>query len=365
MKKRVISLLAAAIMLVCAMSTVAFAAEGDYNMDLTAGTVWNIGTLDVGLANNPDGSLLCVVDGVNPILLANFSGISTSYKYMVMEVKNETVNTNISFFFSTTNHNLDGAERMGITISANDTETKTYVVDMSTNAYWTGDLTLMRLDLNQPGGTEVIKGNVTISGIRFTNDPGTEPEVPEVSENPAFDFSADSAGWYLGTNDVEIGRDGEAMLLTTKGANPIILSSAVSFPATRYMIITMKNTVPTTGMNIFFKNHTMADFAGDAVVTVPVQVDEDYVDYVVDMSGQAKWVDAITQFRWDLKVPVGGEEGTVSVKSIRFVNELPTPEPPVDDEPPKTGDVMVPALALTCGLCAAAVVILSKKSREQ
>ncbi len=295
---------------------------------------WYIGTNDVAIERSDDGTAmkltLQTVDGNGPIILSSATSIDAANNTMTIELKNNSNAASLQLFFAATVGGFTGdGDTVVIPITQEDVDYKTYTIDMSTCAKWSGTIVHFRLDIK---GTS---GNVDVKSILFSGKAGEQPDQSDFATK--FDFSADSAGWYLGTEDLAIGRtaDNSAMALNLNGANPIILSSETRINAdtNKEIVFEIKNTSNAASLQLFFAA-TVGGFTGDGDTFILnlSQNDEAYQTYKVDMSAYAKWSGTIVHFRLDVK----GTSGTVEIKSISFCEKTkpvePEPEPVTTSE---------------------------------
>ncbi len=341
--KRVLLLLLAAILCTSCLMMAASAEVAPYEMGLEAGAVWNIGTNDLGLTNDEEGNLLCVVSGKNPILMTRFDNnpLSTENRYLVLELKNETTNTNISFFYQTTEHALDGRERVDIPITANDTEFKKYVVDLGDDEFWTGGMTIIRLDLNHPGGTEIYTGNVYFSSIRLTNDPDaaatgpapteptepagpTEPTVPPVTVEPeqsSFNFTQDLQGWNPTNINAAITEEGVVCDILSN--DPMLTSGEMNIPAAkRYLKVRLKNESATDTMQVYFAVGFADNIIAENSVLFNVEANSsEFKEYVIDLGRHGSWAD-LKRIRFDLNI-FNTTSGKVTISDLELTDVAP------------------------------------------
>ena len=284
---------------------------------------WKAGTFGVALSNS-DGAMVAstVEDKANPIILSSEVKVDAdTYKYMIITMKNTIDTAQMKIFFSETS--AFSGDKLAKFNVKQDSDYATYVVDFSANSKWTGTIGFFRWDLTDDANT-FKTGAAYIKSIEFAEE---APEV-ELVYITGFDFSEDSAGWYRGTFGAVLGHDGEAMTVSasTESPNPIILSSEVNIDADtyKYMVITMKNTIDTKQMRIFF-SATAGGFTGAGdIVKFRVRQDTDYTAYLVNMSEASKWTGTIVQLRWDLTDDYENiKTGTAYIKSIQFYEEKP------------------------------------------
>ncbi len=342
MKNRWILLLLATVLCVSSVCTGVLAAESTsaYEFDLTAGRVWNIGTMDLGLTNDAEGNLVAVVNGKNPIIMARYDNapLSTENRYMVLELKNETANTNISLFYQTTNHTLDGRERVDIPISANDTKFKKYVVDLGDDEFWNGGMTIIRLDLNHPNGTQVYTGNVYFSSIRLTNDPGSaptppsdpvqppvqQPTEPPVTADPtqsAFDFTKGLQGWNPGNVNAAVTDEG--MVCDILSDDPMLTSGEMNIPASmRYMKVRLKNESDTDTMQVYFAVEFPDNIIAENSILFNVEPNStEFKEYVIDLAQHGSWGD-LKRIRFDLNI-FNTTEGKITISDLELTDVKP------------------------------------------
>ncbi|WP_158602400.1 golvesin C-terminal-like domain-containing protein [Cohnella endophytica] len=93
------------------------------------------------------------INGDDPYIFNDSMNVSSDQNQMIIKLKNNTASTQGKIYFKTSGSNFwDEAKSKTFTISANDSQFKTYAVDMTTMASWTGTITGIRFDI-EPGTT--------------------------------------------------------------------------------------------------------------------------------------------------------------------------------------------------------------------
>lgn len=102
---------------------------------------------DVDITPMPDNTLYNIT-GPDPYIYNGSTSISSAQNQVIIKMKNNTASTEGKLYFKTSASNTwDEAKSKTFTITANDTEFKTYIIDMSATAAWTGTITGIRFDI--------------------------------------------------------------------------------------------------------------------------------------------------------------------------------------------------------------------------
>ena len=112
------------------------------------------------------GNLRLSVNGNDPIMFSSTLNVNAEdYNFMRVRMKNQTSARNAVLFFITTEDGAwGGKKKFYLNISANDKDTKEYVVDLRDSA-WEGTIKQLRFD--PVDAASVIQGNVYIDSIEF------------------------------------------------------------------------------------------------------------------------------------------------------------------------------------------------------
>ena len=88
---------------------------------------------------------------------------ATSYKYAVIKVKNESYDTEAKFFWRYNNTWVFEPFKL----SKEDKEFKEYIIDLSNNEKWKGQIPIIRFDVPSPIHNESIGSKISIDYIKF------------------------------------------------------------------------------------------------------------------------------------------------------------------------------------------------------
>jgi hypothetical protein len=138
-----------------------------------------------------------------------------------------------------------------------------------------------------------------------------------------FEIAQEMEGWSIDRNLKMQVRDGQLHLQLT-GSGPGILSpaelelSAREFPR---LLIRMRNETSDDRANVFFTTDKHTSFAGSDLFFDVHPHDDQYRDYVIDMTRHARWTGQLKQLRID--VVHSTSEGKVAVDAIRLLRESP------------------------------------------
>jgi hypothetical protein len=161
------------------------------------------------------------ITGADPFMHSpdNLNISATDYKYVVVSMQNQTASTTAELFWTTTlATGYDGAKMVQFPVVANDTKQRTYIIDLSAKATWTGTIKQLRLDPT----TTVTSGTVKIDFIKFVGThhssplaiPGTieAEDFNKGGQNNAYndDDIANQGGKYRLSDGVDIETTGDA-----------------------------------------------------------------------------------------------------------------------------------------------------------
>ncbi|MEN8703400.1 MAG: T9SS type A sorting domain-containing protein [Polaribacter sp.] len=166
--KKIVKKIVAALVFFCMMQT-----QGQtFDFEASKGG-WSNGfqmtsaDLDVSTGRN---TIKCVRENNNATLVLNAATVTidpTTKNFLKLVVKNESNATEFRIKAQTTN---SGDKTMNFTITANDTEFKTYVFDLNTHATWNNATTTTEeINLLFRSGYDVAEGSIFIDEITFYN----------------------------------------------------------------------------------------------------------------------------------------------------------------------------------------------------
>lgn len=143
------------------------------------------------------------------------------YKYVVITMKNNSQDNKAEFFWSTTAApNFNAQRRKEIAIIPNDNVQRSYVIDLSNDPLWTGELYRLRLDPVM----NVSSGLIEIESIQLTNFYGNSiSRIPGIIEaenynvggfgNAYKDTDVQNSGAAYRTDDVDIASNGNVQVI--------------------------------------------------------------------------------------------------------------------------------------------------------
>jgi len=293
------------LLLILAKPSLPASIKWDFNEDGNMGG-WNLVSSLTGNVSN--GALHLQITGADPYIATDGQSIDASvYKKIKIRMKNSTSSTNMDFFFFSSDYpeGYDLNRFARTVISANDSDYKEYTIDMSNNPYWTGKITVLRIDPVD----EATSGDIDIDYIHL---------VSVSNETWGFEEDGNLEGWNLVsslTGDVSDG----ALHLQITGADPYIATDGQSIDASVYkkIKIRMKNGTASTNMDFFFFSSEYPDGydLNKFARTVISANDTDYKEYTIDMSNNPYWAGKITLLRID---PV--DEATSGNIDIDYIN---------------------------------------------
>jgi len=165
-------------------------------------TYWNFDSTMEGWAgaNNISSTVAAGVanmsiTGADPFIHSpnDLSISAADYKYVVISLQNQTsANTAELFWITNESTAYDGAKRVSIAITPNDTKQHYYIVDLSGNANWAGTIKQIRLD-----PTAASTGTVKVDFVKFAGAyPSTVSTIPGVIELENFNKGGQNNAYY-------------------------------------------------------------------------------------------------------------------------------------------------------------------------
>lgn len=149
------------------------------------------------------GQLNITITGADPFTRspAGLSVAASVSKYIIVRMKNNTSDTTASVFWTTSTGTWSGVRTQDFTISANDSSFKTYVINLSGNAEWTGTITQIRLDPS----VNATSGSCNVDYIKISSS--TQKFVTMLkSDVPTYAIDGNNGG-----------ADGQAVYIWTAG----------------------------------------------------------------------------------------------------------------------------------------------------
>ena len=169
--------------------------------------VWNFNnsgysegwTLTQNLTGNVlDGYLNLTITAANPYMLSPSSLVADTsiFKYLIIGLKNSTSDNKAGFFWITNaDTSYDGNKRVVFDVNPNDVNYSTYIIDLSKNNYWTGNIKQIRLD---PSLNDTI-GNVSIDFIKLSGGPNPDQKsiaIPGIVEAENFNIGGEGIAYH-------------------------------------------------------------------------------------------------------------------------------------------------------------------------
>ena len=227
---------------------------------------------------------------------------ASEYKFIKIILKNETAQTNAQLYWITTSDNVwNEAKRVDFLITANDTDFKEYVLDLSGNTNWANTIIQLRFDPLKNG---IIGGTVKLDYIKVEN-------------KKEWYFLTRNDGWTL-TNNINGSVANSIYTLNITGSDPYMHSpDNLSMDASQYKYIRVRMKNATSGNGAQFYWITESDSVWNTAKHVDFAVvanDSKQREYVVDLSGVGTWSGTIRQIRFDPP----GSSGVVELDYIKI-----------------------------------------------
>lgn len=253
------------------------------------------------------------VTGNDPYFVHNFNSdykTAKSYKYVHYRFKivdGTSDKHQAQFFFTTSNDtNYDGTKNIDLDIKDTASWQDCYA-NFSSNTKWTGRLTGFRIDPIQQGTFSEMKFLIDSVSFCSTMEQVEALQAETKAMNgPTWTFDTyDNVKQYLNkTNFDQLDYNDENgyLALTPNGTDPkfnMSLSEEKQFDADTFKYIAFRMKADTTldVGSLFYKN---ADYTyNDTRTNFDVYTDNEWHNYVINMSSDTKWTGTITDWRFD------------------------------------------------------------------
>ena len=219
-----------------------------------------------------------------------------------------------------------------ITVGSNIMKVNGADVDLGAPAYYEdGNLFVpLRTTMEALGATvgwDNEAGAITLAKADLSD---TYPYQEKVDESKPFSWMFETRGTegWTGYMNFSIFKAYKgALWVGMSGADPAIKSGTFQLPADeyKYLRIRVKNETPASKLYFFFIRSDNSSWGGGKRYDITLTgYDEDYKEYIVDLSTNEHWQGTVTQFRVDpVNPPASGVTGDFYFDSIEFLKELP------------------------------------------
>lgn len=274
-----------------------------------------------------------VNSGATSSLVANGTDITYTFEAKSnVKLKNATANADAdgNKFLSITLINNSSVDQLKIhgnngtdnvyfpfNISPNTSTSKTYVVDLSSVAKWTGTEELVEFLLNENGGVAISAGNIIFDDIRFV---AVRPTT-ERSEY-LFDTDGDDEGFSIKSWNGTISVSGGNMTLSpTATKYPKVEQSSYHVNADDYKTMEVRLKNLSTSDNQFSIN-----VANTGVQAIEITTgDTDFKTYKLDLSESPDWVGTELSgfnFRTGATDDASTGTGDIIIDYVKFTSEV-------------------------------------------
>jgi hypothetical protein len=280
--------------------------------------VWESSGTAANLTTSATYSILEVNGAGNPQLRSYQASIDANIKNTaVIKLKNNTSNTVMRVFYNDGASLSDfsdvgsGWKYTNVTISANDTEIKTYYVKLDSNAAWTGtinNITIQfREDSNYNSALDDGLGNIFIYDVSLTKYKWT-------FDAASSDWSRDNA-----TNLVYNGTNATLTLKTDNtGYNGIKTTVGIVGEDYNYLVVRIQNSSDRSKLRVRFDK----DDSGYGYKTIDISTnDAGFKTYYVNMGSLTTW--DTSGIKDDVTIQIGTNTtnpGTTIFDDVRFLS---------------------------------------------
>ena len=280
--------------------------------------VWESSGTPANLTTSATYSILDVNGAGNPQLRSYQASIDANTGNMaVIKLKNNTSNTVMRVFYNNGSSLSDfsdtgsGWKYSNVTISANDTEIKTYYVKLDSNAAWTGTI-----------------NNIT---IQFRENSNYSSALDDGLGNIyIYDFSLTKYKWTFDTASSDWARDNATSLvyngtnatLTLKtdntGYNGIRTTVGIVGEDYPYLVVRIQNSSDRSKLRVRFDKDT----SGDGYKTIDISTnDTDFKTYYVYMGSLSAWNTSGSKDHITIQIGTNTTNaGTTIFDDVRFLS---------------------------------------------
>lgn len=230
---------------------------------------------------------------------------------VMIRVKNETSETKARFYWW-----RSGADAVYVEfdISANDTEFKEYIIDLSGNEDWTGEIIIIRLNMPFPIQEPSFDKPILIDYVKVgpaseTEDPEPEPE-PEPGDKYIWNFDGPVEdrlieGWKIYNYDNPATVDGILNLSVSTRYNNLdyVVPSAdiINPEEMQNVTIRLKNETSNKDGRFYWWS---SEYEAVYVEFTMTTNDSEFKEYVIDLSLDERWTGDVSRIRFDVPIPV-------------------------------------------------------------
>ncbi|WP_082893441.1 glycoside hydrolase family 5 protein [Rufibacter ruber] len=303
----------------------------DFNGSLTNGLVDNWSFVQYGSVSAANGILsLTVSQTYNHMkhqpTAANAINPAVS-KYAVIRLKNETPDTKARFYWRGADL---AAHFVEFTITANDTQFKEYVVNLTQNTNWSGQSTIkeIRFDLPSPSSASAIGKIVRVDQVKLLSAVAPAPQPLTWNfDAPVTNNMVEN--WVIVNYTNASTANGILNLIAPVTYNHIKLDVPAASPIDpavyQYATIKLKNGTAETKARFYWRGPDLAAHYAEFTITAN---DATFKEYTVDLSQIAAWAGqgTIKQIRFDVPTPVQAASWGAPV-AIDFISLAATASP--------------------------------------
>lgn len=260
-----------------------------------------------------DGAFHLKTTGEDPNWFAPPSiGLQTSPEQLISFRMKATKGDSVAIYFDTdVAPGLAQFKRIVVPIHA-DGEYHDYTVNPSLNAYWTGNVQTLRMDL-EPSGSYPADVSVDYFRVGERVDYG-------------FEFNGSTDGWTAAQDLTELQTSSSSIAASVTGPNPAIISNPINEQAEKLGEIKIRARVSggaASSMTVGFTTDASPDFTEEQQLIIPITADGAYHEYALSSWEHPSWNGEIGQLRLGLQ-GAGQLEGTQwEVDYIRFQSVSP------------------------------------------
>lgn len=264
-------------------------AQGPWTFENSNG-VWESSGTNADLYTSNQFSELDIDGAGNPQLRTTTAAIDAStYTHLKIQIKNNTSNVKMRVFYNNgtgwgTGETGDGNRYSDLLISANDSEIKTYIVQMNSNANWTGTINNVTIQFRSDDDNNIAVDD----GLGTINLYDITPMKNRWDFWERWDIdwarnNSTSWGYSEGSNNEGIG----TLVLSSAQWNGIRITSGINGADNPYLVIRLKNNSDKNKIRVKFDKATVSGY-GYYNQTISTN-DSEFKTYRLNLGSYGQW----------------------------------------------------------------------------
>lgn len=307
----------------------------DFNTDNDS-EGWSLGSKLTGVVQNGTQQLTVTGSDPNFVSVSGLNVPASSYKYLRFRVK--TVSSgSIQLFWSRDDANsFGGGKSTSISISPTNGQFKEYIIDLSAHAEWINIINRLRVDPEVGTGNSIEFDLISITEQDLRDCAGTWEGTASLDNcqicsggdtgtNPCiltswqFNTNGDSEGWTTARLNGVVQNGSQQLTVLATDPNFVSLSNLGFAAATHQYARFRVKTASSGQIELFWARNDANFFGGGKSDRINISsTNGEFVEYVMDLSGNTEWKSTISRLRIDPEVGTGN---SIEFDLIEFVDE--------------------------------------------